>query len=139
MNTFSMNGDSWSVIRVSRNDPMLVDRTNTRTVGTTDPVTKTVYLSLDLSGDFLIRVLIHELGHCALISFGLIDDIHRMCYPDCWIEAEEWVCNFIADYGFKIFSSAYKTLGWKALDQIPTGLESWIREEGLDDIHRAIY
>lgn len=98
---------------------MLVDRTNTMTVATTDPETLTVYLSKDLSGDFLIKVLLHELGHCAMYSFGLLDDIHRMVDPKHWIEAEEWVCNFFADYGFKIFSIAYDVVGFDALGYIP--------------------
>lgn len=139
MSTFTMNGYSWQVFRVSHDDPMLVDRTNTRTVATTDPETYHVYLSEDLQGDFLVHVLIHELGHCALFSFHLIEDIHRVVYPEYWIEAEEWVCNFIADFGSLIFRSAYQTLGMKALDQIPVKMEEWIRREGLDDIHRAIY
>lgn len=130
MSTFEMNGYLWQVVRVRSNDPMLVDRTNTLTVATTDPTTCTVYLSDALRGDFLVRVLIHELGHCALFSYGLIDDIHRVTYPDCWIEAEEWACNFIADYGFQIFSAAYKTLGMKALDRIPVELNKWIGSKG---------
>lgn len=131
MSTFTMNGYSWQVLRVDRNDPMLVDRTNTRTVGTTDPTTKTVYLSTELSGNFLVRVLLHELGHCALFSFHLTNEVHRMCYPEYWMEAEEWVCNFIADYGFLIFSAAYKTLGWHALDRVPSELEKWIQKGGI--------
>lgn len=139
MSTFEMNGYSWQVIRVRSNDPMLVDRTDTLTVATTDPTTNIIYLSTALSGDFLVRVLLHELGHCALVSFHLINDIHRMCYPECWIEAEEWACNFIADFGFRIFAAAYQTLGWQALDRVPAALEEWLRKEGLDDIHRTIY
>lgn len=139
MSTFEMNGYSWQVIRVTSDDPMLVDRTDSLTVATTDPISRTVYLSHSLQGDFLVRVLIHELGHCALVSFDLIDDIHRMCYPECWIEAEEWACNFIADFGFQIFSSAFRALGWKALDRIPEVLEHWMNKEGAYELHRAFY
>lgn len=131
MSTFRMNGYSWQIQRVTPDDPMLVDRTGVRTVATTDPMTRTVYLSTDLYGDFLIQVLLHELGHCALFSFGLIEELHRMVYPEYWMDAEEWVCNFIADYGFQIFSSAYRTLGWRALDKIPEGLEKWIQREAV--------
>lgn len=105
---------------------MLVDRTGTRTVATTDPKTKCVYLSSTLQGDFLTQVLIHELGHCALVSFNLLDDIHKMVRPEYWIDAEEWVCNFIADYGLKIFSAAYSILGEDAWTYIPYELEKFI-------------
>lgn len=104
----------------------LVDRTGNLTVATTDPHTRYIYLSTDLSGDFLNRVLIHELGHCVMISYDLLDDIHRMVYPEYWIEAEEWVCNFIADYGLKIFSEAYRILGDDAWLVVPYELEKMV-------------
>ena len=74
----------------------------------------------------LTRVLIHELGHCAIFSFDLLDDIHRMVHPRYWLEAEELVCNFIADYGMKIFSIAYKILGDRAIDVVPREVERMI-------------
>lgn len=118
-----MNGYSWRVCYVDADDPMLVDRTGRVTVATTDPGTLTVYILRDLDGEFLTRVLIHELGHCAMFSFGLLDDIHRMVHPRYWLEAEEWVCNFIADYGMKIFSTAYRVLGDRAIEIIPYEIE----------------
>lgn len=121
-----MNGYSWEVIVVDPHDPMLVDRTGVLTVATTDPMTYHVYLSSSLSGDFLTRVFIHELGHCALYSFNLLDDIHRMTYPKYWIEAEEWVCNFIADYGLKIFNVSYSVLGDRTWLYIPQELERFV-------------
>ena len=119
MNTFTMNGYFWKIRFVNPLSAYLIDRTNTRTVATTDPAEHTVYLSNALHGDFLTRVLIHELGHCAMASYHLLDDIHRMTYPKYWIEAEEWVCNFIADYGFQIFSAAYDVLGDDAWLYVP--------------------
>ena len=107
-----MNGYFWRVVFV---DPMLVDRSGTLTIGTTDPSTLTVYLSDGLYGQMLLRVLLHEIGHCALFSFNLLDDIHLMTYPAYWEEMEEWVCNFIADYGLRIFSSAYSVVGSSGL------------------------
>lgn len=118
-----MNGYLWRVCFVDNDDPMLVDRTGELTVATTDPTTLRVYISNDLDGSFLTRVLIHELGHCAMFSFGLLDDIHRMVQPRYWLEAEEWICNFIADYGMKIFSTAYRVLGDQAIEIIPYEIE----------------
>lgn len=121
-----MNGYAWEVCFVAPDDPMLVDRTGTLTVATTDPQTLCVYLSEDLEGGFLNKVLIHELGHCALFSFNLLEDIHRMVYPDRWIEAEEWICNFIANYGMKIYQAAYEVLGDNALYLIPQEIERFV-------------
>lgn len=126
MNSFHMNGYLWRVKFVNPNSDYLVDRTGLSRVATTDPNTWTIYLSNALEGDFLNRVLVHELGHCVMISFNLLDDIHRMVKPDYWYEAEEWVCNFIADYGLKIFSIAYSILGDDAWDYLPYELERLI-------------
>lgn len=111
MSSFILNGIIWRVIFVDPLSETLMDRTGHQTVATTDPATKTVHLSKLLHGDFLNRVFVHELGHCTLVSFGLLDDIHRMVKPEYWVEAEEWVCNFIADYGFAIFSVRDTVLG----------------------------
>jgi hypothetical protein len=46
-----------------------------------------------------------------------------MVYKRYWTEAEEWVCNFIADYGSKIFSIAYSFLGQDAFYFVPYEIE----------------
>lgn len=113
-----MNGLLWRVYFVDPNSSALTDRSGHRTVATTDPNRLIVCLSNRISGNYLAQVLVHELGHAAMVSFGLLDDIHRMVYPAYWIEAEEWICNFIADYGMRIFKIAYQVLGddaWRVL------------------------
>lgn len=74
----------------------------------------------------LNRVMVHELGHCVIFSFGLLDEIHRVVHPDYWIDAEEWICNFVADYGFKIFSVAYSILGEEAWLFVPYKIKDLI-------------
>lgn len=111
MQTFEMNGDRWTIIFVDPTNGMLVDRTKNLTVATTDPSTRTVYVSNELSGPFLTRVIVHELGHCAMISYGLLDDVHRVVKRRYWVQAEEWVCNFLMDYGLMVFSIASEIIG----------------------------
>ena len=123
MNTFSMNGYIWKIQFVDSDNPMLMDRTGTQTVATTDPKTQIIYLSNELYGEFLVKVLLHELGHCALISFDLLEEIHRVVKPKYWIEAEEWLCNFLVDYGFTIFRTAYSIFGFEAWKLIPYELD----------------
>ena len=123
---FTMNGYLWKVRFVRHNHPMLVDRTNRLTVGTTDPKTKTIYLSEELFGEFLMTVFIHELGHCALYSFGFLQKIRDMVYPDRWIDMEEFICNFLADYGMRIFYTAFATMGYDAWKMIPLEFEKQI-------------
>lgn len=54
-----------------------------------------------------------------MVSYNLLDEIHEMVKPEYWIDAEEWICNFIADYGLRIFSAAYRVLGDDAWMVIP--------------------
>ena len=102
MYSFLMNGYLWSVVFVNEHSPKLIDQTNTHRVATTDPEDLCIYLSSALGGDFLLKVLKHELAHCVIFSYNLIRDIHYYTHKDLWIEAEESVCNFIANYGDEI-------------------------------------
>lgn len=126
MDSFYMNGDLWYVKIVDSSNPELVDRTGKLCLATTNPLHRCVYLSDKLHGTLFSRVLIHELGHCAIVSFDLLDEIHRMVKPECWIDAEEFICNFIADYGLRIFDVAYKLFGDDALPYIPSEIEKFI-------------
>lgn len=119
MNTFVMNGYFWRVQTVPPDSPMLVDRTGHSRVATTDPLTQCIYLSDRLEGSFLNRVLLHELGHVVMLSYGLILAIRSRLPERLWIEAEEWCCNLIADYGEEIFAKAYAILGDEAWSFVP--------------------
>jgi hypothetical protein len=126
MNSFYLNGILWKLEHVNPDSPILMDRDGRFSVATTDPRTRTIYISNRLTGHFKNRVLIHEIGHCVLFSFHLIDDIYCMVKPEYRTEAEEWICNFIADYGMKIFESAYLILGDEAWAYIPRELEKLV-------------
>lgn len=123
---FTVNGDDWRVSRVVWDDPVLVDRTGSLCIATTDPKTMTVYLADWLEGSLLARVLIHEMAHATIWSNGLISKIRRMVNPEHWIEAEEWICNFMADYGMKIYNDASVVLGGKAIDCIPSSIAALV-------------
>ena len=103
---FVMNGYFWHVYFVNPSSSLLIDRTCSRRVATTDANTLCIYLSEELRDGFLKTVLIHELGHAAMFSYGLLSVIHSFVRPSQWIEAEEWICNFIANYGDEIFNIA---------------------------------
>lgn len=107
-----MNGYLWRIRYVDPYSEYLIDRTGNLRVATTDFNTRCLYLSNELSGDFLRTVLIHELGHVTMISYDLLPIIHGFVKPSRWIEAEEWVCNFIADYGDEVIFIANNILEW---------------------------
>lgn len=120
---FYMNGILWSVYYTSSNDPILIDRTGTRTVAVTDPATYSIYVSELLKVPFLTKVILHELGHVMMISYGYLEEIHRMCYPEYWVEMEEFICNLIADRAKEIFLRAYDIVGDEAIHLVPSVLE----------------
>jgi hypothetical protein len=121
-----MNGVRWAVAFADPTDPVLVDRTGRRTVAVTDAASRTVYLSVELTPPFLYRVLVHELAHCAMLSYGILAELHAIVPYDRWIEAEEWVCNFIADYGAAVYESAYGVLGCSAWTAIPPEFDRYM-------------
>ena len=116
---FRMNGIQWNVVYVHPNNSKLVDRTGRRTVATTDPRIREISIANNIHGEFRRRVLIHELAHCAMVSYGLIEYIHQMVKERYWIAMEEMICNFLADYGMQIFRIASEILGDEAIYIIP--------------------
>lgn len=120
---FYMNGLHWNVRWTNPTDPILIDRTLTKTVAVTDPDTMTIYLSNKLRGEFLNRVLIHELSHCVMYSYRLIDRIHRMCKRKYWVDMEEFCANLLANYGNQVFGLTYSILGDEAIHIVPYELE----------------
>ncbi len=103
---FSLNGVLWQITFVEPNHPELVDRTGQLRVATTNPVKHTIFLSQSLHGSFLRTVLIHELGHAAMISYDMLPEIHSMTKPQYWIEMEEYICNILADKGTALIDIA---------------------------------
>lgn len=122
MREFWLNGQKWRMVRVGPASPALIDRRGRLTVGTTEPQSRLICLSTALSGDELARVAIHELAHAVMVSFGLLDDVARWAKPEMRVEAEEWCCNFLAEYGMTVFSTAYALVGPTAWDVLPREL-----------------
>ena len=120
---FYMNGLRWRVRFTYPTDPVLVDRTGTLTIGVTDSATMTIYLSNKLRGEFLTRVVLHELSHAMMYSYHYLDEIHRYCKKRYWIEMEEMIANLIADRAYEIFQRAYDIVGDDAIRFVPYGLE----------------
>ena len=108
---FYMNGDLWRVQFVFPHDSVLIDRTGNRTLGVSDYSTHIISIANNLHGELLNRVFIHELGHCVMFSYGLLPELHRMVKKQYWVDAEEFVCNMLADYGCFVIGVAKDVLG----------------------------
>ena len=123
---FYMNGLRWRVRFTYPTDPVLVDRTGTLTIGVTDSATMTIYLSNKLRGEFLTKVVLHELSHAMMYSYHYLDEIHRYCKKRYWIEMEELIANLIADRAYEIFQRAYDVVGDEAIRFVPYMLEQFV-------------
>lgn len=93
---YAMNGLNWSVSLVSSYSDMLRRSDGSYTAGMCDRTTRTIYISESLKGAFLRKVIIHEVCHSAMFSYGI----------DMSIEQEEMFCDLISTYGDEIFSVA---------------------------------
>lgn len=120
---FYMNGLRWRVRFTYPTDPILVDRTNVLTCAVTDPQTMTIYLSNKIRGEFLTRVVLHELSHAMMISYGYLEQIHRYCKKRHWVDMEELIANLIAQQAKEIFERAYDIVGDEAIRFVPYALE----------------
>ena len=123
---FYMNGDLWRVQFVPPQDDVLIDRTGKRTLAVSDYSTHIISIASNLHGELLNRVFIHELGHCVMFSYGLLSELHRMVKKRYWVDAEEFVCNILADYGHFVIRTARDVLGNKFTYVSPVGMERMI-------------
>jgi len=92
---FTMNGILWKIRYVSPNSPFLRRSNGTYTFGMCDGSRNEIYLSNALYGSFLRKVLIHEVCHSAVFSYGIEMDL----------EQEELLCEFVANYADEIFEA----------------------------------
>lgn len=111
MNPFLANGELWRVVGVSPGDPRLIDREGRRTVGTTDPRTRTVHLSSELSPPLLDRVLLHEIAHALAVSYGHLTSFGDMVRGGDVIGAEEWAAQMVENHAVEAVKLATEVLG----------------------------
>ena len=89
---YQINGKTWYIRLVQSESPMLMRSDGSCTVGMCDRETQAIYISELLQGKFLGKVLIHEVCHSAMFSYGI----------DMSVEQEELFCDLVATYGDEI-------------------------------------
>ena len=89
MPQFEINGIVWDIVFTRPNSNSLRRSDGTLTFAVTDWNDRCVYISSAPKGDFLRKIICHELCHCFCFSF----DIHMP------IEQEEYLANWISIYG----------------------------------------
>lgn len=90
----NINGILWNVIYTSDYD-YLKRSDGVITLGVTDVNLKSIYVYSKLNSYMRRKVLIHELTHAFIFSYGYY-------LP---IDQEEFVCSFVENYGFDIIKS----------------------------------
>lgn len=91
---FTINNETWYIKAVNADFPKLWRENGSRTVAVCDDDTKTIYISNQVKGGFLKKVLCHEITHAAMFSYNVMLSI----------EEEEMVADIIATYGDEIIS-----------------------------------
>lgn len=95
---FLINNIYWKISFVPPNFPLLQRPDGSFSIGSCDNLVKTIFLSEDLSGDLLKKVLCHELTHAAMFSYGV----------KLSIEQEELIADLISTYGEEIIYTTNK-------------------------------
>lgn len=91
-NMYSINGKTWNIRYVEPLNDNLKRSDNSFTVGMCDNNTHTIYISNDLQEFYLRKVIIHEVTHSAIFSYGI----------DLTVEQEEMLCDFLSNFGEEI-------------------------------------
>lgn len=103
---FLVGGEWWHVNLVPPSSPFLIDRTGRLTVATTDTVARRINVSNDIHGEFLQRVLAHEITHVVMAIYGMNDLVRELSIRGDYVDLEEMMCNLVADHGSDILVTA---------------------------------
>lgn len=106
-----VGNDVWQVNRVSPDNPLLIDRTGTRRIATTDPLTKSINVSTDVVPPLLDMVMLHEIAHAITVSHGLLAPLRNSIPDDMWIHVEEWSASLMERHAIEAAILASQALG----------------------------
>lgn len=89
---FLINGELWRVIFVDPRHPALLKPNGDFAIGACDDFSKTIYLSKNLSGNYLKQVLCHEITHAIMFSYNI----------EMPLQQEELFAEIMATFGEEI-------------------------------------
>lgn len=111
MRPFTINGQTWRVVRVPAGDPRLVDRTGTERLATTDPSDRAVYVNKRLVPPLLDKVMLHEVAHAITVSWGLLPRLRSDALRGDLTGVEEWSAQLIENHAIEALDAARTALG----------------------------
>lgn len=111
MRPFTVNGQTWRVVRVPAGDPRLVDRTGTARLATTDPSDRAVYVNKRLVPPLLDKVMLHEVAHAITVSWGLLPRLRSDALRGDLTGVEEWSAQLIENHAIEALDATRTALG----------------------------
>lgn len=103
---FDVNGETWGIAFVDPRNSVLMRSDGSFSIAVTDDTTKTISISKGISGDFLRKVISHEICHVYSFAYDLFIPI----------DIEEQIADFIATYGRDVLQTADEI--FKRLDRL---------------------
>lgn len=97
---FRFNNIVWNIYTVGNDNKILYRSDGTRTIGVTDRKSHSIYIARSLRGELLKKVLLHEITHAAVFSYGIYLSLDQ----------EEKLCNFVATFAPDIVSITEGTI-----------------------------
>jgi hypothetical protein len=98
---FLINGEYWAILSVPSTHFKLKRSDGSYTIGVCDDNDKIIYLSNQLHGHFLKKVLCHEITHAAMFSYNIYLTTMQ----------EEIVADIMATYGNEIINITEQMFG----------------------------
>lgn len=96
-----INNIIWNLYIVDSNDINLIRDDGGYTIGVTDWNQKAIFISKNIDYDKFKKVLMHEITHAFIFSYGFPIDIY----------AEECMCSFVENYAQQIINKTNEILG----------------------------
>ena len=93
---FTINGEQWRLLFVPVNHVALLKPNGEFAIGACDDYTKSIYLNDRLYGDYLKKVLCHEITHAAMFSYNVALSLVQ----------EELVAELMSTFGDEIIDIA---------------------------------
>lgn len=111
MRPLVIRGHVWRVVRVIPGDPLLVDRTGTSTIATTDPLRKVIRISTSVPLSMFDRVYLHEVAHAIMDETGVTELLSAVSDRDRRILFEETLAWFLETHAIEAIDAASRSLG----------------------------
>lgn len=104
-------GRVWRVVRVSPDDPLLMDRTGHMRIATTDPTTRTIRISREVLPPLFDQVYLHEASHAIMEDAGVNELLSQLPDERQQVLAEELLAWFLETHAIEVIDAVSSSLG----------------------------